>query len=257
MNKFSLVIVIPCYNEYDRFPIKEYERFIKDHPDVLLCIVNDASTDRTQEILVELQKSFESQILLLSNEQNRGKAESIRHGVTYCHKHSLAPAFAYLDADLATSLEECHSLLSKLGEKKFVFASRILKIGSIVKRRFSRFFIGRIIATIISNVLQLKVYDTQCGCKVFASSLVPVLFSKKFISTWLFDVELFSRLLIHFGQEKGLAIMDEIPVKKWVDRGSSKVKLTYFFRLGHDLYLIRRYHRKGMKSRNLTVNETV
>ena len=50
---------------------------------------------------------------------------------------------------------------------------------------------GRVIATIISEILQIKVYDTQCGCKVFSRDLASEVFIDEFISRWLFDVEIF------------------------------------------------------------------
>lgn len=246
MNASSLLIVIPCYNEYNRLPGVAYKKFLSTHPDVLICFVNDASTDQTAESLAEIQNEFTSQVIIVNNATNTGKAEAIRNGVHHCIDNYSAPVMAYLDADLATSLEECYSYLSYMEQKEFVFASRILKIGSVVERRFSRFLIGRIIATVISNILQIKVYDTQCGCKVFRSSLAPVMFEKKFISKWLFDVEIFSRILQCYGMERGQEIMEEIPVKKWIDQGASKVKLSYFFRLWYDLILIRRFHRKGI-----------
>ena len=55
MYNTSLVIVIPCYNEYDRFPIQEYKDFLSGRPDASICIVDDASTDGTSNILKELQ----------------------------------------------------------------------------------------------------------------------------------------------------------------------------------------------------------
>ncbi len=249
MDKLTLLIVIPCYNEYDRLPIIAYKNFLQNHTDVGICFVNDASTDRTAEILYQFQEDFPAQVRVLVNSRNAGKAQSVRTGVNYCADEIAAPFIAYLDADLATSLEECYSYLAFMDEREFVFASRILKIGSVVERRFSRFLIGRIIATAISNILQIKVYDTQCGCKLFNSSIAAILFEKEFISKWLFDVELFSRILIEFGVSEGLKKMEEIPVKRWVDQGDSKVKLSYFFRLWYDLYLIRRMHRKGMAAK--------
>ena len=135
--------------------------------------------------------------------------------------------------------------------KSFVFASRILKIGSTVERKFYRFFLGRIIATVISSILDIKVYDTQCGCKVFKNELSKVLFERPFISKWLFDVELFSRMLSAFGKEAALEKMEEIPVKKWIDRGDSKVKMSYVFRLWYDLYLIRKKHKSSMLDRKI------
>lgn len=244
----KLAIVVPCYNESKRLPAGEFKRFLQGYPQAAICFVNDASTDQTAEVLKGLQAQFETQVSILRHPENKGKAEAVRTGVLYCKQHKIAPVLAYLDADLATSLEECYSYLPYLEEKDFVFASRILKVGSVVERKFSRFLVGRVIATAISNTLQIKVYDTQCGCKVFKASLAPLLFEKPFVSTWLFDVELFSRLLVHFGPEEGIKRMEEIPVKRWVDRGASKVKLSYFFRLWQDLYRIRKLHRSAFKN---------
>lgn len=246
MDQAEIAIIVPCYNEFDRLPQEDFRAFLTTNKTAHICFVNDASTDQTQFLLASLKADFTGQVSILQNKKNVGKAATVRNGVLYCYHEKVAPVIAYLDADLATSLEECFSYLILLGkEKHFVFASRILKIGSVVERKFSRFLFGRIIATFISSILGIKVYDTQCGCKVFKAELSEVLFKKSFISKWLFDVELFSRLLCHFGKENALNSMDEIPVRRWVDQGASKVKLSYFFRLWYDLYLIRRAHRKN------------
>ncbi|WP_414001072.1 glycosyltransferase [Maribacter sp. 2304DJ31-5] len=251
MNTSALCIIIPCYNEYERLPEANFRLFLEQTPHVTVCFVNDGSSDKTSEKLFGIQKEHPKNALVIHNEMNLGKAEAIRTAVLELSKSNNYTHFAYLDADLATSLEECYSLLQKLVDgKEFVFASRILKIGSIVERKFSRFLFGRIIATFISNILDIAVYDTQCGCKVFTSSIAPVLFNKPFISKWLFDVELFSRLLCHYGKDTALAKMEEIPVKRWVDQGDSKVKLSYFFRLWYDLFQIGKAHRKNYKTNN-------
>ena len=45
-----------------------------------------------------------------------------------------------------------------------------------------------------------------------------------FISPWLFDVELFARLLNVYGMEKTIQMSYEHPVSKWIDIDGSKVK---------------------------------
>ncbi len=248
MNQVEIAIIVPCFNEYDRLPSSDFEIFLSANPKVHICFVNDASTDNTQVLLDVLKNNFENQISILVNSKNSGKAASVRKGILHCNTENIAPILAYLDADLATSLEECYSYVIFLdSDKDFVFASRILKVDSVVERKFSRFLFGRIIATFISNILDIKVYDTQCGCKVFKSDLSEVLFQKPFISKWLFDVELFSRLLCRYGKKIALQKMGEIPVKRWIDSGESKVKLTYFFQLWIDLYRIRKVHRRNYK----------
>jgi len=239
ITKPTLCIVVPCYNEAKNFAFEEYYTFIENHSAILICFVNDGSTDDTLAVLKKLKSSFSNRVDIISYEKNKGKAEAVREGFRYCHKNYNYQNIAYLDADLATTLEECVELSALLvGEINFVFGSRIMKIGSTIKRKANRFLIGRIIATFISNILDLKVYDTQCGCKIFSKDLAAQLFSEKFISKWLFDVELFKRMLAIYGKEIALEKMIEIPLKKWIDKGDSKVKFSYFFKLWMDLIKI-------------------
>jgi hypothetical protein len=108
----------------------------------------------------------------------------------------------------------------------------------VIERSSYRFFIGRIIATVISYILKLNVYDTQCGCKIFSKELAEVVFKDTFVSKWLFDVEIFDRIIKFYGRKKVLEKMLEVPLLRWVDRGDSKVKSSYFFKLWIDLYKI-------------------
>ncbi|GMN06819.1 hypothetical protein MTsPCn5_22080 [Croceitalea sp. MTPC5] len=242
-----MIIIVPCYNEAERLPKVRFLNFLKQNPDAKVLFVNDASTDNTLTVLESIEKQYPDQISILSNTHNMGKAESVRNGVLKVIQTTVDITIAYLDADLATSLEECYSYQKYVKQgKQFVFASRILKIGSIVERKFSRFLAGRIIATFISSILDLKVYDTQCGCKVFNTEVAKIAFKNPFISKWLFDVELFSRLLKHYGKSNAMAFMEEVPVKEWIDQGESKVKLTYFFKLWIDLYKIWKSHKSTL-----------
>lgn len=236
---FKICIVIPCYNEEKGLDKEAYFNFISKNPNVLLCFVNDGSTDNTANILANFQETYPNNVAVINCSKNVGKAEAIRTAITECNNKYNFTYIAYLDADLATSLEECVSLTSYFNDSiQFVFGSRIMKVGSTIKRSQSRFLIGRIIATAISNILDLKVYDTQCGCKLFTNELSKVAFKNPFISKWLFDVEIFNRLMVYFGVEQATNNMLEVPLKRWIDQGDSKVKLTYFFKLWIDLYKI-------------------
>lgn len=242
-------IVIPCYNEEKAISSIEYFRFLTEHQDASICFVNDGSTDNTLEVLKKLQQQFPAQIKLLPLSKNSGKAEAVRQGILYCLTNYNFKYIGYLDADLATTLEEFMLIKNQLQhEIVFCFGSRIRKIGSTINRENSRFLIGRVIATFISNILDLKVYDTQCGCKVFTKEIAKLLFQKEFISKWLFDVELFFRMIRHFGKETALQKMNEIPLKSWIEKGNSKVKPSYFFKLWVDLYTIKRVYRDKVPS---------
>ncbi|MEM1406397.1 MAG: glycosyltransferase [Bacteroidota bacterium] len=236
--KYDLLIIIPCYNEAERLPTESYIDFLNNHERVMLCFVNDGSTDATDMVLADIGKQFPGQVNIIRQPKNLGKAEAVRTGILFCHKNYEAERLAYLDADLSTSLEECKSIsriITVTSSTLFVFGSRISKLGSTIHRKRYRFLIGRAIATLISIQLGLKVYDTQCGCKVFKSSLIEPLFKEKFISRWLFDVELFHRLIRIYGRDKLKYLAKEIPLQRWCDTNDSRVCISYFPKLWMDL----------------------
>ena len=234
-------IVVPCYNEGIGISIEEYSHFLDNYTNTTICFVNDGSTDNTMDLLNVLKEKYNNQIHILSLAKNSGKAEAVRAGINYCNENFDYQNIGYLDADLATTLEEFMAVSHYLKDNiVFCFGSRIRIIGSTIIRENSRFLIGRIIATFISNILDLKVYDTQCGCKVFTKEISTQLFQKPFISKWLFDVELFFRMIHLFGKEKAILKMHEVPLKSWIEKGNSKVKPTYFFKLWLDLYTIKK-----------------
>lgn len=244
----SLVIVIPCYNEANQLlALKdEYYAFFAEDKSVLLCFMDDGSSDDTVSVLKHWQQQFPSNMVVIPTERNSGKAATVRRGILHCHSAFQYDYIAYLDADLATSLSEClrvYQYAANHSEILFTFGSRILKIGSVIERRTFRFIVGRIIATVISRTLGLKVYDTQCGCKVIERELAAQLFKEPFISKWLFDVELFFRMIAKYDRQSAISKMMEIPLRKWIDKGDSKVKFGYGFKLWVDLFRIKRKYR--------------
>lgn len=239
-----MCIVVPCYNEELNLDQDAYSRFLVDTPDALVCFVDDGSTDRTAGILSEIERDNRVNVKVISLERNVGKAEAVRQGILYCDTHYNHTVIGFLDADLSTSLQEFKCIAERLrGTTTFVFGSRIRILGSQIDRTPFRFYTGRVIATIISNVLNLKVYDTQCGCKLFTKELSLKLFKDAFVSKWLFDVELFFRMMGIYGYLGAISKMEEVPLKKWINAGNSKVKITYFFKLWIDLIQIKRQYR--------------
>ena len=122
--------------------------------------------------------------------------------------------------------------------------SRVKRLGANIKRFKWRHFSGRFIATIISEfILNLPVYDTQCGAKIIDSSVAKIIFEKEFLSKWLFDVELFFRIIKFYGRTEANVKMKEFALNEWVDKGDSKVKLSYFFVLWFDLLKIKKTYK--------------
>lgn len=242
MNK---AVVIPCYNESTRLPVAEYASFLRNEVSCVLVFVNDGSTDDTVAVLKNLQVQFQENVQIVDLIQNVGKAAAVRAGVLKCLEHDYE-SIGYLDADLATSLEEWNSISENIsGDVVFAFGARISKIDNQISRKKYRHYVGRVIATFISEALGFAVYDTQCGLKVLRADVAREVFAEGFLSRWLFDVEIFFRIKNRFGAPNMSRVCREIPLQRWHDVAESKVKFTYFFRLWTDLFLIAKKYRNA------------
>jgi len=236
----NLCIIVPCFNEAKRIPLNDFGIFLSNFSKVSLHFVDDGSTDDTGEVLNSFQKKHPQQVKIIKTNHNLGKGNAVFWGISVALENKDFDIFAFLDADLSTSPEECTYLAQKINPSiQYIFGSRIKKIDNSIERKFFRFFVGRILATVISKVLNIAVYDTQCGCKIFNRTTAKVAFDKPFISDWLFDVEIFFRLKNYFGISNFIAMSSEIPLKKWKDRGNSKITWTYGFKMWIDLIKIR------------------
>ena len=241
----KVVIIIPCYNEADRLDTNKFIDYLSNNTHLHFIFIDDGSTDNTNLIIKQIILKFNSLASLLINETNKGKAESVRLGVIESYK--MNPDFiGFLDADLAAPIGEIDNLLKIIKKdktKEVVFASRIQLIGNEIKRNYFRHFFGRVFATVVSNILNLPVYDTQCGAKIFSRKICDDIFYEQFISPWLFDVELFARLLNVYGMERTIQMSYEHPVSKWVDIDGSKVKPIYFLKAPFELLKIVRHYK--------------
>ena len=241
----KIVIIIPCYNEADRLDTNKFLNYLSQNAHLHFIFVDDGSTDNTNLIINQIISKSNSLVSLLINETNKGKAESVRLGVIESYK--MDPDYiGFLDADLATPIEEIDNLLKIIKQdktKEVVFASRIQLIGSEIKRNYFRHLIGRLFATCVALFLKIRIYDTQCGAKIFSRKICEVIFLKKFISPWLFDVELFARLINVYGKDKTIQMSYEHPVSKWIDIVGSKVKAIFFLKAPFELFKIVRHYK--------------
>jgi glycosyltransferase involved in cell wall biosynthesis len=239
-------IIIPFYNEANRFPLAEFRDFLQKDQETTFCLVNDGSKDKTGKMIESLREQFPLRILVIDLSKNKGKAGAIREGINLALQHFSCRYFGYFDADLSTRLEESYHLRLKIQERQTlqaVFGSRVAILGVRIERKLYRHLIGRIIATFISTLLHLKVYDTQCGAKLFTRQLAANVFEKPFITRWLFDVEILSRIIGLYKRDHIEEIVVEVPVSSWIDKGKSKVSWTYGFRVFYDLVRIRNHYK--------------
>ncbi|MBI3929629.1 MAG: glycosyltransferase [Armatimonadetes bacterium] len=225
------LVVIPCYNEEARLDRRAFLRFDDEAPpEIRLLFVDDGSTDSTAELLEQMVAASPTRLELLRLPGNRGKAEAVRLGMLEVLRRG--PTFAgYWDADLATPLHLIPLFRERLVHEPSIdllLGSRVNLLGRRVRRAPLRHYSGRFFATVASLVLQLPVYDTQCGAKMLrVNERTSTLFEKPFFTRWIFDVEIVGRLLQLYrsrGDEEFRRLY-EYPVTLWTDVAGSHIQL--------------------------------
>ncbi len=236
------MIVVPCFNEAHRLQPEAFLQGAKEHAGLHFLFVDDGSTDDTPAVLKRLRAACPGQIRTLRVSDNRGKAAAVRRGVLAALETD-AVITGFWDADLATPLGElrpmCELLLRR--DAFMVIGSRVKLLGRRIDRQPARHYLGRVFATCASLLLDLSVYDTQCGAKIFrCDERAGALFSEPFISRWVFDVELLVRLMSQgrSGEFIARARVLEHPLQTWIDVGGSKLTHAGWARVALELALV-------------------
>ena len=232
------VLIIPCFNEAKRLSIEEVETLMLKES-LSLTFVDDGSDDGTRSMLENLRQRWDQRVQVIVNEQNCGKAESVRKGLLDALQNGATIA-GYADADFSTPASELIRLLNIIETTghKVVMGSRIRHLGVVIQRSAFRHYIGRVFATLAAMILKLPVYDTQCGAKWFKTSdTLRHSLTSPFRSRWAFDVELIGRLHKGFANQNAYAQDDflEVPLNQWIDLGESKISLKDKLQILYDL----------------------
>ena len=232
-------LIVPCYNEARRLDFDQFEAAARRDP-LWLVFVDDGSADGTADVV---RAHASDRIWLIVLDRNVGKAEAVRQGMLQAEA---LPFYAQLDwigfwdADLSTPLTE----LPKFFEFQAltgapmdaVIGSRVSRLGSCVRRRAVRHFLGRVFVTVSSFLLKTQAYDSQCGAKVFRIAVAARCFREPFVTRWLFDLEVLLRL-------RDAAVL-EYPLREWQDVAGSKMRvLPNVWRTLRDLLRLRAKYR--------------
>lgn len=229
-NLGTVNIIVPCYNEADRLSPEDFLSFVADRPWLRFTFVDDGSADETRSVLMSMARQSEGRIDALLFDVNQGKAEAVRQGVLHGIRSNEHWAVGFWDADLATPLIDIDSFVTLLKKNKntdLCIGSRVKLLGTQIDRDPGRHYFGRLAATAASTVLSLKVYDTQCGAKIWRiNDNTRNLFDEAFVTRWIFDVELLARWkkkINEQGVTNPAQRIIEVPLQIWTDVAGSKL----------------------------------
>jgi dolichyl-phosphate beta-glucosyltransferase len=244
-------IVVPCYNEAARFDARAFDWALNDNPGLDFLFVDDGSSDDTLAVLHSFEENHQGRVRLLEMQHNRGKARAVRAGMLEAFAAD-ADQCGYWDADLAAPLDEIPRFVDMLEARPqldLVIGSRVKLLGRSIERNPLRHYLGRVAATVASLLLDLPVYDTQCGAKLFRNTPgMKALFAEPMTSGWVFDVEIIARM-IRQRRDAGLPPAEfaiyEMPLLHWHDVAGSKIRIADYARaLVEVLRVYRRYLRR-------------
>jgi len=224
------ILIVPCFNEAARLTPEVFLEGLALEPRLALHFVDDGSTDSTAEVLEAIRSRNPERVFVTSCGRNRGKSEAVRRGVLAALEQG-PTLVGYWDADLATPLPEVSRFIARFDAREHVqvvLGSRVRLLGHQIKRKASRHIFGRGFATVVSTMLSLHVYDTQCGSKLFrVGPELAAAFGEPFMSRWVFDVELLVRLMGAWEAAgvEAADVIEELPLLSWKDVAGSKVSM--------------------------------
>lgn len=239
-------LVVPCYRESGRIGVflPELCHAMDRLGGVRVLVVEDGSGAEEQERMSELiagwrqsHASLEAPLML---PENIGKGGAVYAGWAKAGKADL---LAFVDADGACPAREVARMIemarSAEHEGRALFASRIKMLGRRVERLLKRHLLGRVYATLVSELLSIPVYDSQCGLKLVPRAAYERVVGGLSVRGFAFDVELMVALL-----DAGIAI-EEVPID-WHEIPGGKVSLLRdSVRMTQDVWSIRQ--RRGGK----------
>jgi dolichyl-phosphate beta-glucosyltransferase len=241
--KTHTTLVVPCFCESKRLPafLPALCNQMQALNGVEILVVEDGSgrdeAARIKSFVDSLRQNFSCLLPLLQLPSNLGKGGAVYAG---WNQVTGAEWLGFVDADgscsaseVARLIEMSRASLSASNLKTAIFASRVKLLGRRVDRLFKRHLLGRVYATLVSELLGVAVYDSQCGLKLIPKVAYEAVADRLRIKGFAFDVELMVALL-----DTGYSI-HEIPID-WSEVPGGKVKLFRdSWRMARDVLRIR------------------
>ena len=162
----KLSVVIPVYNEkaFLRDVVRRVEATDYDKE---ILLIDDCSTDGTQEILAEYKHREGFRVIYHS--RNQGKGAALRTGFT----HATVDIIIIQDADLEYDPKDYGAPLEPIldGRADVVYGSRF--IGGPHRVMFYWHYVGNKLLTTLSNMFtNLNLTDMETGYKVFSKKVI-------------------------------------------------------------------------------------
>lgn len=223
-------IVVPTYNGGSRLvPCVEGIRGVLDRTTYRyeIVVAVDGSTDGSEQALV----GSSANVVVERLASNSGKGAALRHGFSISH----GAVIGFIDGDGDISPDVLVELLERLFASTAVVAvASKNQPGARVSATRKRRLMSVAYRMLVHWMFDLKVTDTQCGCKVFRREFLAATIDQARETGFAFDLE-----LLCIGNRLGLTRAIEVPVVlEREERGTVSVRTA--MRMFTDTMRIRR-----------------
>lgn len=227
----NVSVVVPVYNEAKTLAIlveRIHLAFEKEKLEYEVIIVDDRSTDKTEDVINEISKKYH--VKYQKKQGKKGKAYSILEGAEKASFEHIV----MIDADLQYAPEYIPEMAKGLKDHGVVVAERKTYKGSKLRR-----FSSRANAFIFGRVLLDLPYDIQSGLKAFRKEILTHI-DKNHVSAWSFDIP-----LLHTTRELGFTIGTVDITFELRKNGASKINfLETALQIAHSAIKVKNAKRK-------------
>ena len=245
-NNKTICVVVPAYNE--EMLISKTLTTMPSFVDAII-VVNDGSSDRTQEIIASLQKT-DSRIILINHNPNQGLGQSLITGYLRAREEGF-DVVAVMAGDAQMSPDDLPAVVEPitLGKCDYVKGNRLLR-DDVVGRMPMYRYIGNSFLTFLTKFSTgyWHVIDPQCGYTAISKNALARIPIQDMIKGYGYNAHILNMLNLNnfkvadvevepvYGDEKSkIKLRNYIPVV-------SKLLIRLFFKRLLHKYVVREFH---------------
>jgi dolichyl-phosphate beta-glucosyltransferase len=229
-----LSVIIPAYNEAARIvdTLSEVKTFLDAQAyQSEVIVVDDGSTDMLSTVIDSYAKDM-PYLRYIRYEKNKGKGYAVREGM----RNAKGEFRLFMDADNSVTIDHVTKFIAetKNGYDIVIGSIMLPSTHNVVEQNGIHRNILRACTRIVRSVfvrLNVHVYDTQRGFKLFTAEAADKIFALQRIERFGFDVE-----LLVLGDKMQFKIK-EVSVR-WVNPAGSKVTLMSYPQSLYELLVI-------------------
>jgi dolichol-phosphate mannosyltransferase len=167
----KLSVIIPAYNESENLKscITSIEKILSESKiDREIIVINDNSTDNTNQILENLCNQFKC-LRVIKNKGKCGFGRAVRLGL----QEFSGDAVVIMMADLSDSPHDLIQYWRKLQEgQECVFGSRFIEGGRVINYPVVKLIANRIVNTMIRFAFNIKCNDITNAFKIYRREVI-------------------------------------------------------------------------------------